>query len=208
MALNSSFVLVLAGAGSFAYQAVQYRSEAARELTTLADIGAASTSAALRFSDELPANEVLAFLRGDREIVAAVVYNTRNRLFARYRNADEPAAALPLQPGSNGVHFEGDDPEIFRPIMFQGERIGTIYLRSNMEEAHVGWRYSLWIAGIVLLASLGLDLLFSSRIQGIISGPITALADVARVISVDRNYSVRAKAAAWQSGTKMESPSA
>ena len=62
MALNSSLALLLAGAGFLGYEALQYRIGATRELTTLADIVGASSTAALTFADERAANETLTSL--------------------------------------------------------------------------------------------------------------------------------------------------
>ena len=192
VALNSSFALLLAGISFSGYQAFQYRNTATLELITLSDIIGASNTAALSFADERAANETLTALRGDRRIVGAAVYDKRNRLFANYENAKVPTAPAPAQPRPVGVYFEAGYLAIFRPIVLQGERIGTIYLRSDMNEVHARLLRYVGIVCMVLLASLGLALLLSSRLQGIISGPIGALAAVARLVSVDKNYSIRA----------------
>jgi diguanylate cyclase (GGDEF)-like protein/PAS domain S-box-containing protein len=192
MALNSSFALLLAGVSFLGYEALQYRHAATRELTTLADIVGGSSTAALSFVDERAANETLTSLRSDRRIVGAAVYDKRNHLFATYRNANAPTVPAPALPRPNGVYFETGNLLVFHPIVLEGERIGTIYLRSDMNEAYARLLRYFGIVCIVLLASLGLGLLLSSRIQGVISGPIAALAGVARLVSVDKNYSIRA----------------
>jgi diguanylate cyclase (GGDEF)-like protein/PAS domain S-box-containing protein len=191
MALNSSLALLLAGVASLSYEAFQYRTAATRELTTMAGIESESIAAALSFADEQAANETLNSLRGDRRIVAAAVYNQQNRLFATYRNTKTLPA--PAQPRPDGLYFANSDLAIFRPIMLQGERIGSIYLRADMIDAYIRLLRYFGILCIVLLASLGLALLLSSRLQRIISAPIAALAAVARLVSVEKNYSIRAK---------------
>ena len=192
MALNSSFALLLAGISFLGYQAFQYRNTATRELITLADIVGASNTAALSFVDERAANETLTALRGDRRIVGAGIYDKRNHLFATYQNANALTVPAPAQPRPNGTYFEAGHLLIFHPIVFQGERIGTIYLRSDMNDAYARLLRYFGIVCIVLLASLGLALLLSSRLQSVISGPIAALAGVARLVSVDKNYAIRA----------------
>ena len=192
LALNISFALLLAGVSFVGYEAVQYRDAATRELTNLADTVAASSTAALSFADELAANETLTSLHSDPRILSAGLYDQRNRLFANYRNAEAPAISAPALPRPNGAYFENGDLLMFRSVVLRGERIGTIYLRSNMNEIDVRLLRYFGIVCLVLLASLGLALLLSSRIQNVISGPITALADVAHLVSVDKNYSIRA----------------
>lgn len=191
LALNIGFALILAGAGFVGYEAFQYRYAATREFTTLADIGGASIAAALSFADEQAATESLTAFRADRRIVEAVVYDKRDHIFATY-SAPARAVSTPGQPGPTGVSFQDGALLIFHPIVLQGERIGTIYLRSNMNEAYARLVRYFGIVGIVLVASLGVALLLSSRLQRVISGPIAAIAEVASLISVDRNYSIRA----------------
>ena len=193
LALNSSAALLLAGVGFLGYEAFQYRNQATRELTTIANIVSASSTAALSFADERAAGETLAPLRGDRRIIGAGIYDKHNRLFATYQNPNSATVSAPAQPRPNGVYFGRGDLLIFQPIVFQGERIGTVFLRSDINDAYVRLlRYS-GIVCVVLVASLALALLLSSRIQRIISGPIKALAAVAQRVSADKNYSIRAK---------------
>jgi diguanylate cyclase (GGDEF)-like protein/PAS domain S-box-containing protein len=192
MALNASLALVLAGASLLMYEGVQYRDAATRELNTLADIVSASTTAPLSFADERAANDTLTFLRGDPRIVAAGVYDRNNRLFATYRKTRPSAGAVPEHPRPEGSYFGNGYLVMFRPIMLQGERIGTIYLRSATNDVYVRlFRYS-GIVCVVLFVSLGLTLLLSSRSQRLLSGPIMTLAAVARRVAVDKNYSIRA----------------
>jgi signal transduction histidine kinase/CheY-like chemotaxis protein len=49
------------------------------------------------------------------------------------------------------------------------------------------------LAGAIVLGAALIAFLFSSRLQRIISGPILSLADTARVVSEQKNYSVRAE---------------
>ena len=192
MAANSSLALLLAGVSFLGFEAFQYRNAAQRELTTLADIVSAGTTAAVSFVDERAANETLTSLGADRRIVGAGVYDKSNRLFAAYQNTNGLSLPVPTQPRPAGLYFYEGDLLIFHPIVFQGERIGTVYLRSDLDEVYTRmFRYSGSVC-IVLIASLGLALLLSARIQAVISGPIGALAGVARLVSVDKNYSIRA----------------
>ena len=192
LALNSSFALLLAGASFLTYEVFQYRDEATREVTTMADVVGASATAAVSFADERAAKETLASLRGDPLVVGAGLYDKHNRLLASYQDEKPPNVVIPLQVRLVGVFFEDGGLMVFRPIMFQGERIGAVYLRLDMNEMYARLEHYGGIVCIVLLASLGLAMLLSSRSQRVISGPIAALADLAGLVSVDKNYSVRA----------------
>jgi diguanylate cyclase (GGDEF)-like protein/PAS domain S-box-containing protein len=190
--LNSGLALLMAGAGILGYELFQSRDTAARELSSLAEIISASSTAALSFQDERAATETLSALRGDRRLVQAAIYSKDNGLFASYRNAREPSAALPAHPRLPGVYLEHGSLLLFHPILLNGERIGTILFRSDMSEVYDRLLQHIGILGAVLMASLVLTLLLGYRLQRIISAPIAALAAVARLVSVEKNYSVRA----------------
>jgi diguanylate cyclase (GGDEF)-like protein/PAS domain S-box-containing protein len=192
LAVNSGGALLLAGGGNLGYEVFQYRTMAARELTTLADIVGASSTAALSFADAQDAIETLASLRADPRIVGAGIYDINNRVFATYWSSNASTAPVPAQPRAIGVYFEKGELLIFHPIVLLGERIGTLYLRSDMVQAYARLLRYAGITGIVLAVSLGLALMLSSRMQSVISGPIAALAAVARLRAADMNYSIRA----------------
>jgi diguanylate cyclase (GGDEF)-like protein/PAS domain S-box-containing protein len=189
MAVNSSFALLLAGAGLLGYEALQYRTAATRELTTLADIVGAGSTGALSFADEKAASETLQCLSADRRITAAAVYDKANRLLARYGAS---GSVPPPRPLADGVYFENSDLLIFHPVVLSGERLGSIYLRSDMNQIRARLLKYFGIVCLVLIASLGVGLSLSSRFQSVISGPIASLAGLARLISVEKNYAVRA----------------
>jgi signal transduction histidine kinase len=76
--------------------------------------------------------------------------------------------------------------------MIEGKPIGVVYIQSDLTEiASRLWRYGL-IVGAVLLVSLGAALLISGVSQRIISRPIEQLADTARRVSSEKDYTLRA----------------
>ena len=79
-----------------------------------------------------------------------------------------------------------------RPIVFDGKRMGTVYIRSDVQELFDRVRNYLAILAGILIISLGAALLVSRMSQQVISKPIVTLAETAQAISRDQNYSVRA----------------
>jgi diguanylate cyclase (GGDEF)-like protein/PAS domain S-box-containing protein len=193
MAMNSSFALVLAGASILGYEALQYRATAIRELTTIAEIAGASSSAAISFGDEDAASETLLPLRGDSRVIGAALYDDRGRLLGTLPNRSASAVPIPQNPRRLGVYFENSNNIlIFHPVVFQGQRIGTIYIRSDMTEVYGQLARYAGIVSLVMLASLALGLLLSSRLEKIISAPIATLVGVARLVSTNKDYTQRA----------------
>ena len=81
---------------------------------------------------------------------------------------------------------------LFQPITLGGESIGTIFIEADLEDLHDRTTRFIEIASLVLLASLAVAFLLSSRLQRLISGPIGELADTVTSVSTHGNYSLRA----------------
>jgi diguanylate cyclase (GGDEF)-like protein/PAS domain S-box-containing protein len=189
--LNSSLALALAGIALFGYESFLQRGAASRELLAQAGILAESSTAALSFTDERAATQTLAVLRGDSNVVEGVIYDRNERPFSRYAQFKDATGSPAPQARPAGVYFENGAVLVFQPIRLGEETIGTIFLKSKNELSARLWQY-VGIVCLVLLFSQGFALLLSSRMQRTITTPITELSGVARSISVDKNYAVRA----------------
>jgi PAS domain-containing protein len=91
------------------------------------------------------------------------------------------------------VYFENGAVLVFQPIRLGNQTLGTIFLKSNTG-MHARLLEYVGIVCLVLVFSQVVALLLSSRLQRTIAVPITKLTEVARAISVERNYAVRAVA--------------
>src|SRR5918996_1654198 len=88
----TSIVAVLVSCGSFIlYDQRVERSELGEELDNLAAIIASNSTAAISFSDQGSANEILSALRARANIMAACIYTADGKVFATYVRPGEPA---------------------------------------------------------------------------------------------------------------------
>jgi signal transduction histidine kinase len=197
--LASSSALILACASFVIYDMQTFRAEMVQQLSTQAKIVGYNSAAALLFHDSKSSNETLAALSAEPDIVAAGIYSPVGKSFATYRlqNGDERATALPaaLQATNKAEHrFAGGYLELSRPIIYQGENIGTIHIRASLDVMTNRLLRYIGIATVVLLISIPASIVISQRLQRRISRPIAALAETAKTISIDKDYSVRATA--------------
>ncbi|MFQ5656777.1 MAG: response regulator [Candidatus Methylomirabilales bacterium] len=190
--LTTSVTLLLAGAGYLMYDLITFRRAIARDLSALAEIIGTNSTAALVFDDPKSAEETLAALSAEPDIVSAGLYTTAGRVFAMYHRGDVTEDLLPAEPRVEGHHFEGGHLVLFRRIIFQGDPIGTIYIHSDMGEWHARVRRYATVGVFAILASAFVGFLLSSKLQRVISEPILHLAQTARVVSEKKAYSVRA----------------
>ena len=193
LVLNSSIALTLAGFGLFGYESIREHAAEVRQLNAEAEIIADASTPALSFGNRRAAARMLGELRDNTRQVEAVIYDRHDQPFARYEPEGSPqVSAVPLR--KDGVYFENNALLVFRPIMSGEQRIGTVFIKSR-NEVFIRLRRYIVILCFVLSVSLVLALLLSSRTQSNISEPIAELSALARRVSIERDYSVRARPA-------------
>ncbi len=188
---TSGAVLLLTCTAFFAYEFLTFRQNTTNQLSTLGKIIASNSTAALAFDAPDDANEVLAALKAESHIVAAGLYDEKGKLFAQYP-ANLPVSAFPTAPQKDGYNFEHSYLTGFQPVMQENRRLGTLYLKSDMDAMYERLRLYSGIVVLVIIVSLLLAYLLSRRLQKRISKPILALAETAKAVSDHNDYSVRA----------------
>ncbi len=192
MLLTSGVVLLLTCAAFIVYESLTFRQTMVRNLTTLGEIIADNSTAALAFDNQDDAREVLAALKAERHLVAASLYDTYGRLFATYPSS-LPAETFPVQPELDGYRFEQGHLVGFQPVV-QGsnKRLGTLYVKSDLGALYERLRLYGTIAVLVMAVSFLVAYLLSRVLQQQISQPILALAETAKAVSGQKDFSIRA----------------
>jgi len=197
--LVSGSALLLACASFIAFDLVSFRSTIVSNLTIQASIIGSNSVSALMFNDPRSAETTLTALAAEPDIVSAGLYGSDGRLFASYQrrgSGSEPPPAKAATGGTDLSWFDEPGIRLTRPIVFQGMRPGTVYLRSDLAAVHTRLKRFAVIVFAVLLASLLAALAMSRLARQSIAQPMIDLANVAQRVSQDRDYSVRASTTA------------
>lgn len=191
--VTSGVVLLLTCAVFVGYELLTFRRNAVQQLATLGEIIAAESTGAVAFDNQRDATEILAALKAERHIEAACLYDQKGRVFARYP-ADAPLAKFPSAPAMDGHRFAEGRLMGFTPLVqVQGsDRLGTLYLCSDLEATSERLRLYGGLALLVILLASGVAYVLSRLFQRQISEPILELARTAEMVSDRRDYSVRA----------------
>jgi signal transduction histidine kinase len=184
--------LLLAGIALIAFNVSRFESEMEEDLKTLAAITAQNSSAPLMFSDTAAALDTLRSLGARPSILAAALYRQDGTLFVRWSRPKAVVKFPPHPPKRGGSHSETGAIVAFSPVFQKGEWLGTLYLRSSLDELWARAEMQALTVGLVFLASGIAALVLSSGLQRLISGPILDLALTARAVSERRDYSIRA----------------
>jgi signal transduction histidine kinase/DNA-binding response OmpR family regulator len=195
--LVSGVALLIACVALIGYDLVTFRAVAVSNLSTQAQIAASNSISALLFDDPQAAQNTLSALKTAPNIKSAGIYTSDGHPFAAYwRDQGRQVPALPSMAAgqTEAYEFEGNQVVLVRAIESEGKPIGMVYMQSDSQILNARLRRYAGICAIVLVASLLAALLVSSMFRRTVAEPIVRLAEIARAVSRDKNYSVRATA--------------
>lgn len=192
--LVSGSALCLACASFIVYDLFTFRQSVLYNLSIQAQVAGSNSISALLFNDPNSAQTTLAAFRASPNIVSAGIQTPDGRPFATYHR--DPAGAtphLPVLPLGKAEAFELDANNLvlIRVIDFQGRPAGIVYVESDLDRLRARLRQYVEISAIVLATSLLAALCVSVFFQRAVAKPIVSLANAARTVSRDKDYSLR-----------------
>ena len=205
MVLTSMIVLLLASSAFIANDLAKIRSNMVEDLTVLAEVIGRNSSAALAFSDEVAANEILSALRAEPHVILAAIRNTEGEILASYGNAvnglradSDVSPEIDIERGSfdqsgSNHYFWQDSLELFTPISIDGEALGFLYIKSDLDQIHEQIIWDMTVVGVVLAVSILIAFLLAAILQKSVSEPILELARTMVQVKSKKDYSLRAK---------------
>ena len=129
----SGLAVLLASFGFGIYERANYRSSAVRELTALADTLGANSAASLAFEDKKTAREMLGALATEPHVLLARLYDNEGNSFAEYRSRSDGQNRIILSGlRPDGAYFERTSLVLFRGVLLDGQRTGSIALVFDM----------------------------------------------------------------------------
>jgi two-component system NtrC family sensor kinase len=167
------------------------RQDMTQQLTALAEVLGANTTAALTFDDSETATQLLNSLKMQQVVTRAMLYNVQGELFASYSAVPREGDA-PKMPEFTGHEFSDQLLHVVQPVTENGERMGTIYLQGDLDVIYAQMSNYAKVVLVVMLISCGAAYMLASRLQVLISGPILDLTATAQQISDRNDYSIRA----------------
>jgi signal transduction histidine kinase len=188
--------LLLAGVAFALYDQATVKRAMVLNLSIQAQIVASNSVSALMFNDPETAEVTLSALRASPRIVSATIYDADDQEFATYRTrvpAGELTHARSLRHGEVEAHqFTDQHLVLAREVTLDGKKAGRVLIASDLQELESRRNQHAGIVIAILAVALSAALLLSWFSQRRIAQSITDLAAIARTVSVDRDYGVRA----------------
>ncbi|MEM9334664.1 MAG: response regulator [Pseudomonadota bacterium] len=188
--LSSSLVLLAA-------ETYKARSELKSQLSTLAEVVGTNSAGALSFDDTQQARSVLETLKAQASIESAAVYSIFGDELARLgmTSAEMPVDWINNTQFSTQTLHRGEGfryMELAQPVIFDGERLGTIYVRSSLQPVIDKVVWALAITASSLLVGALIALALAAWLTPAIVDPIGTLAKLAQSVTSSEDFSLRA----------------
>ena len=190
--LTSASAILMACFMICAYDLLTFRLMVVKDISTLAEITGTHCAKALQNQDHEALDDILEALWREQSVVLAVVYDTHGTELGKYKR--HPIDSTEANPwfGEDSHTINNGYLNLYRRITLDKQTIGTILIIYDLKEQKVRFRQYAVIVGFILITTLLGVYILSSRLQRVISEPISHLAQTASLVSHNQNYSIRA----------------
>lgn len=191
LALSSGIALLFSCIGFVVNDISLLRRNKVNELTSVAQVLASNSTAALAFLQTAPAEELLRSLDDRHNVECAYLFDADGEVFVSHHKDSTglPTLKCPVEMGHN---FSGDGfLTVTMPVVDGDEQLGVIVLRATVSDLQGQIYGYVGIAAGVTLASLLVAVLIGSRLQRFISDPLVRLAETIQQVKDDGDYSIR-----------------
>jgi two-component sensor histidine kinase/HAMP domain-containing protein len=188
---STCMALLLAGSAFVVYDHLTLKKSMVRDLQTLADVIGSNCTAAITFDNAADAAETMSALRVEKHIIAACIYGNDGEAFAQYVRNGRPDDFTWPTVKELGHRFGENDLTMYRKIRLDNEQLGIIFLQMDLGKLHARLQGLGTAVALVVLCSSLIVLAVVSLLQRVISTPILRLADAAKTVSNEKDYSVR-----------------
>jgi len=173
------------------YDNVTIRKSLVHNISTQADILSKAGASALAFDDQAFAATLLNGLEADSHIIGACIFAADGAVFARF-SRDRADYQFPPVSDATMHQFGKGYLDIFHPIIFANEQVGTIFIRTDLHEISDRFKQYLLIAVCIFMISIIAAMLLSVKFQQFLTRPVDELGRTAKLVTVNKDYSVRA----------------
>ncbi|MEO5820012.1 MAG: response regulator [Vicinamibacteraceae bacterium] len=186
---TTAVALLVACTGLLVYDQYSARRSSGERLTTVGDVVAAHSVAALAFGDEQAAGETLQSLHAVPDVTLACLRLPDGSEMARYERTSSGQAC---PSGGDRIATETGRVVLVRPVQMRARRVGTLAIEVSLEPVTARLRNGLALVAALFVLAGSIAFLLSRRLQRVIAQPIHDLARTAQQVSAERAYNLRA----------------
>ncbi len=165
--------------------------EVERELEVLAEIFAYGSAGALEFQDRAGAEQILAGLGAEPNLLCGALFDQRGERFASYHSPGVRSTECLRSLGRGGVEFLSGRAQVAHEVQLEGHVLGTFVAVLSLDGAMERQRSAaIVVVGVLLICGL-LAFLIASHSISAVTHPILELAALAEGVTATQDYSQR-----------------
>ena len=188
----TSGIALLFASGTLLYRdIVTSRKTIRNDLSGLARVIGKNSIGAIVFNDQQTADSNLSALHAIPYIVLGCIYDPEGKVFSQYIHEEAVGHVFVPAIHPPGYYYEGNYLLVFNPILQDQETIGTICIQYDLKGTQTKTLQSAAIFGLIVCIAFLIIWGLSSSLQKVVSEPILSLTQVARVVSEQKDFSVR-----------------
>jgi signal transduction histidine kinase/DNA-binding NarL/FixJ family response regulator len=191
--LTSGSALLFASVALMYRDIVNSRKIIRNDLISLAGVIGMNSIGAIVFNDQQTAENNLAALHAKPYVVLACIYDRTGKIFATYidkKVKDRISVPAMRKPGQ---YYEDNYLLIFNPVLQEKQVIGTVCIQYDLKGIQIETIQSAVIFGVVVCVAFLIIWVLSASLQRVVSTPILSLTQIARKVSEEKDFSVRAE---------------
>jgi len=169
-----------------------FKQNAESELSSMAELIANRSTAALAFDDSALARENLASLAQLASVQSACLYDNEGRVFTSFRVPSYQGLTCPDEYAGQSTYFEQTLLNVYKPIVLDSEFLGTIYIHADLEDTFLRKLQFIVLLFSVLLLSTVITFLITAPLLRVITIPLSKLLKTVHKITDKKDYSQRA----------------
>lgn len=187
----SATALAITAIALIIYDQSSFRQSLVENLSAQENVVGKNSVSSLEFADPESAKNTLSALDSVPSVLAASLFTADGQLFASYSRSPEMAIAQMDSKDPQRAQFEDQRLLLTRELYSGNKVVGYLVIKADTSGIHERLKSYLLIVGGVLVLSLLAAIVLSSAFRRAVAGPIIDLANSARMVSRERDYSIR-----------------
>lgn len=187
----SATALAITAIALIIYDQSSFRQSLVENLSAQETVVGRNSVSSLVFADPESAKNTLSALDSVPSVLAASLFTADGHLFASYSRTPEMAIARMDSRVLESPQFEPQRVLLTRELYSGSKVVGYLVIKADTSGIQERLKSYLMIVGGVLLLSLLAAIVLSSAFRRAVASPIIELANSARLVSRERDYSIR-----------------
>jgi len=161
-----------------------------QELSSVANVIASASRAALIFGDQKAGDRILAGLSAKPSIAYAALIDSHGELLSERGTPPAEETKIPAVEDES-IIWRWTYVTLFVPVVVDNERVGTLAVISGLDTFYEQLRLFLVITFVITLIAASGALYFNSLLRHLVVDPVLSLRDLAREVSLTKDFSTR-----------------